>query len=127
MSKIKLVIEIEENDYEALRNDGVQNHIALADEIIRNGTPITEGDLISRSALKEKYIKLLDSAKELGTQVSPCFIDNAPTVEPTYQMPKDYIKNKLDYERPKGDTADSCDMNFFEPEKHMRGDENGKS
>ena len=111
MSKIKLVIEIEENDYEALRNDGVQNHIALADEIIRNGTPITEGDLISRSALKEKYIKLLDSAKELGTQVSPCFIDNAPTVA----------------ERPKGDTADSCDMNFFEPEKHMRGDENGKS
>ena len=26
-----------------------------------------------------------------------------------------------------GDTTDSCDMNFFEPEKHMRGDENGKS
>ena len=38
-------------------------------------------------------------------------IDNAPTV----------------IERPKGDTADSCDMNFFEPEKHMRGDDNGKS
>ena len=50
MSKIKLVIEIDESDYEAIRNDGVQNHIALADEIIRNGTPI-EGDLISRSEL----------------------------------------------------------------------------
>lgn len=27
-------------------------------------------------------------------------IDNAPTVEQSYQEPKDYIKNKLDYVRP---------------------------
>ena len=52
--KIKRVIEIEESDYEALRNDGVQSHIALADEIIANGTPITEGDAISRSELQER-------------------------------------------------------------------------
>lgn len=30
-------------------------------------------------------------------------IANAPTVEPTYQMPEDYIKNKLDYSRPQGE------------------------
>ena len=27
-------------------------------------------------------------------------------VELTYQMPKDYIKNKLDYERPQGEWID---------------------
>lgn len=42
MSKVKLMIEIEESDYKAIKNDGVQSHIALADEIIANGTPITE-------------------------------------------------------------------------------------
>ena len=51
--KIKLLVEVDESDYEALRNGGVQSHIALADEIIANGTPITEGDLISRSELRE--------------------------------------------------------------------------
>lgn len=30
-------------------------------------------------------------------------IDNAPTVEQSYQEPKDYIKNKLDYSRPQGE------------------------
>ena len=43
MSKVKLMIEIDESDYEALRNDGVQSHIALADKIIANGTPLPEG------------------------------------------------------------------------------------
>lgn len=52
--KIKLLVEVDESDYEALRNGGVQSHIALADEIIANGTPITEGDAISRSELQER-------------------------------------------------------------------------
>ena len=52
--KVKLIIEIGEGDYEAIKNDGVQSHIALADEIIANGTPITEGDMISRSELQER-------------------------------------------------------------------------
>ena len=55
-------------------------------------------------------------------------IDYAPTVEypfyaEAYQTGYEEGKN----ERTKGDTTDSCDMNFFEPEKHMRGDNNGKS
>ena len=40
--------------------------------------------------------------KEGTLAISQSQIANAPTVEPTYQMPKDYIKNKLDYERPTG-------------------------
>ena len=60
--KIKLLVEVDESDYEALRNDGVQNHIALADEIIANGTPITEGDWISRSELKENAYNIVDES-----------------------------------------------------------------
>ena len=59
--------------------------------------------LIDADALKEKYFKLLDSAKELGTQVSPCFIDNAPTVlHDNYSMGyQDGVKKVL-LERPQG-------------------------
>ena len=39
---MKLIIDINENEYKALINDGIQNHIALADELIKNGTPYTE-------------------------------------------------------------------------------------
>lgn len=52
-----LLIEIGESDYETIKNDGVQSHIALADEIIANGTPIKEGDAISREALKNDFVK----------------------------------------------------------------------
>lgn len=82
MSKVKLMIEIEEDYYELIKADVKSGNDYKPCVLIANGTPITEGDLISRSALKEKYLNLLDSAKELGTQVGPYFIDNAPTVTP---------------------------------------------
>lgn len=83
--KIKLLVEVDESDYEAVKNDGVQNHIALADEIIRNGTPIlggcsgcnshesclecdkvktTEGDMISRQELLDNIQKVIEDNTE---------------------------------------------------------------
>ena len=34
---MKIVIDIPESDYELIKNDGVQSHIACVDEAIRNG------------------------------------------------------------------------------------------
>ena len=80
-------------------------------------------DLISRNDLKEdmksrlsKCNEWIEKAKDKETKIRASAvkaficevimtIDNAPTVEPTYQMPKDYIKNKLDYDR-SGDVLD---------------------
>lgn len=39
---MKLIIELSENDYKALKEEGVQNHIALADTIIVNSVPYEE-------------------------------------------------------------------------------------
>lgn len=36
---MKLIIELSENEYKALKEDGVQNHIALADTIIVHSMP----------------------------------------------------------------------------------------
>lgn len=60
-------------------------------------------DLISRSALKEIFLQDRCGDNFLPKHFVISTIDNAPTVEPTYQMPKDYIKNKLDYSRPQGE------------------------
>ena len=112
MSKIKLVIECEEQTYAECKRISGLSETAY---VIANGTPITEGDLISRSELIKTVEKGEGISWEHHNKDDMCvrkkYIDNAPAV----------------VERPKGDTTDSCDMNFFEPEKHMRGDENGKS
>lgn len=64
-------------------------------------------DLISREALKEAIRKRLgiSSLKYLTEQERVVVeeIDNAPTVKQSYQAPKDYIRNKLDYLRPHGE------------------------
>ena len=75
---MKLLIEIDENDYETIKNDGVQSHIALADEIIANGEPITD-DMISREQVLNE-IGQLSLAWEYGQGVSDChsIVKNAP-------------------------------------------------
>ena len=91
---MKLMIELSQEEYEFLKdleflNVGRCGYKTIQQNVInaiKFGTPITEGDMISRSALKEKYIKLLESAKELGTQVSPYFIDNAPSIANEIKM-----------------------------------------
>lgn len=39
---MKLIIKLSENDYKALKEEGVQNRITLADTIIANGVPYEE-------------------------------------------------------------------------------------
>jgi len=39
---MKRTIELSENDYRALKEDGVQNHLALADSIIAHSVPYEE-------------------------------------------------------------------------------------
>lgn len=39
---MKRIIELSENDYKALKEDGVQNHLALADSIIAHSVPYEE-------------------------------------------------------------------------------------
>ena len=121
--KIKLLVELSQEEYEFLKdliwvNTGRGNCKTIQKNVInaiKFGTPITEGDLISRSELIKTVEKGEGISWEHHNKDDMCvrkkYIDNAPAV----------------VERPKGDTTDSCDMNFFEPEKHMRGDENGKS
>lgn len=85
---MKLIIELSENDYKALKEDGVQNHLALADTIIAHSMPYDpQGDLISREALKDiwalykKYQpRLATNVYEFGEALRE-LIDTAPTVE----------------------------------------------
>ena len=63
-------------------------------------------DLISRAWLKKhKFTTQVCNGLEIEYVDVVCVatIDNAPTVEQSYQMPKDYLKNKLDYSRPQGE------------------------
>ena len=81
-------------------------------------------DLISRSALKKAVENLVVGGEERlkeyyengskseenewigGVYDAWELIISAPTVEQSYQAPKDYIKNKLDYSRPQGEWKD---------------------
>lgn len=77
---MKLVIELSENDYKALKEDGVQNHIALADTIIACSVPYEErsqGDFISRDYLKQMIPAPIEDEYKYVHQI----IDNAPAVE----------------------------------------------
>ena len=98
---MKRIVELSENDYKALKEDGVHNHLALADEIIAHSEPYEEkpqGDLISRSDIKDHISELLIFYIGEFTKCPKCLydeasgadlanailnaIDNAPTVEP---------------------------------------------
>ena len=75
-------------------------------------------DLISRSSLKTlEYINKGNFNTVEGIRE---WIDNAPTVEQSYQMPKDYIKNKLDYSRPQGEwiTWEEAENYIASPNRH---------
>lgn len=84
---MKLIIEIPDEKYEWIKknNPNPDNNSIVG--YIANGTPITEGDMISRSALKAETKNLMGY---IGSGMSPTMlirnqvidlIDNAPTVE----------------------------------------------
>ncbi len=59
-------------------------------------------DLISRKELRKAF-KECPFFTEVYLYYARQLIDNAPTVEQSYQEPKDYIRNKLDYSRTQGE------------------------
>ena len=85
---MKLIIDIPDYELEEVKNGSIASNIIL--KAVKNGTPITtDGDLISRNALKEE----IEKNKEIGLDKNnePCIefmqiyqiknlIDNAPTV-----------------------------------------------
>ena len=87
MSKIKLIIEIDENDYHRFVSGFAnEDDSILIENLFKNGAPITDGDLISRSALKSEIENLTIYS---GSGMSPSalirnevidLINNAPTI-----------------------------------------------
>ena len=94
MSKIKLVIEIDEEIIKETQTDCLDwGQIHEAEVAIANGTPITEGDLISRKGMKkmvdgwlnmDKYYRPYSKGKTIPTDEVYDLIDNAPSVEANY-------------------------------------------
>lgn len=86
---MKLIIDIDENVFTRLFDNGTEG-ISVEDRIevgkaIRKGTPVsTEGDLISREALKKALKEIFDTVEVVLFDDIIATIDNAPTVEVGY-------------------------------------------
>ena len=95
-NKVRLVIELSQEDYKIICSD---KGYAMANTmwwVIRNGTPITEGDMISRSALRERKTpqveiiggrhngktkeQIVEAYQKGWNDCIDAIIDNAPTV-----------------------------------------------
>ena len=158
MSKIKLVIEIDEETIEyskrctdinyrftdtLLDQHRYERNMAQA---IANGTPITEGDMISREGMKnmvdgwlnmDKYYHPYSKGKTIPTDEVYDLIDNAPIVGGNQKgkwfehidkgllkaRHGNYVLYKVDF------LLDNLarEVNIMESVRQMRGDENGKS
>ena len=100
---MKVIIDIDEDMYKACQR-AVNNPKMTVDEVdvaIANGTPVlTEGDLISREALKKA---IQDNGYKHYFEIFE-IIDNAPTVEEkSYAMGyQDGVEDGLDEIRPQG-------------------------
>ena len=115
---MKLIIDIPDSILETIDDDRVisREQLMVLQKHIANGTPITEGDLISRSALKAAVKTKLTSGEYYPYHFIK-LIDNAPTVEAIKQCKyckhcgnEDYCSNCHSdhslfeyYERPKGE------------------------
>jgi hypothetical protein len=88
---MKLIIDIPDEQYEYIKLSDKNTFADVSSKecmlyAIKNGTPVsTEGDLISRDALKEEFAKHTDSWGDL--QVGwDYLIDNAPAVDPNKEL-----------------------------------------
>lgn len=108
---MKLIIDIPEETFTCLKNmieAECVDPYSLADIIVNKGTPVsTEGDLISRDALKEDFQsrfidcnEWIERAKDKETKIRASAvkafigevlltINNAPTVKPTFGLFKE--------------------------------------
>lgn len=118
---MKLIIDIPYEAYYTFKCDSGKGNLNALGEIVANGTPITEDDCISRSALKEEleayrhtrnYKSDEDEAQNSLLDNILEDIDNAPTLE---SFTKDeyegaYLRGFVDSakanERPKGEWED---------------------
>ena len=107
---MQILIDVEKDYYEMLKYNVEHGQEYKPFEIIANGIPVTD-DMVSRAALKEVItanhylLSARNNSTDYGMFTTGIMqaIDNVPVVDPTYQMPEDYIKNKLDYSRPQGE------------------------
>lgn len=68
---MKRIIELSENDYMALKEDGVQNHLVLADTVIAHSVPYEERSQVEPEKIylakitfdKEQLQEIVDKAK----------------------------------------------------------------
>ena len=91
---MKLIIDIPDYSLEEVQNGSIASSVIL--KAVKNGTPInTEGDLISRSALKEEILKKRGLSWESMQNIF-CItgkeLDNAPTVEPEKAKEGELVK-----------------------------------
>lgn len=90
MSKVKLMIEVDEKYYRNIKEQGSFSTATYQGELLQaiaNGTPITEGDLISRKALVKSIEEIEDNydgyePNDLGKFMNKVYdiIDNAPSI-----------------------------------------------
>ena len=79
---MKLIIDIDEKYYEACKDAVEEYYPSQVEEIIANGTPITEGDLISRSALKEEFDDYIKANPDISGifEIGKFIINKAPSI-----------------------------------------------
>ena len=81
MSKIKLVVEIDERIIEYIKEKDLP--LGMIDDLCRaveNGTPIAEGDMISREHLQNLTCGIIDEEGIIHQVVMLADIDNAPSI-----------------------------------------------
>ena len=69
---MKRIIELSENDYKALKEDGVENHLALANTVIAYSVPYEkrpQGEWIYN---KRKYQYVCSKCGEIPTKYTGC-------------------------------------------------------
>jgi len=102
---MKIVIDIPDEVYNfTIQRGHLPYGVNIAGSII-DGIPYeaTQGDLISREALKEEVEKYLEKRQDIIVWESDIYniIDNAPAIEPTFGLFKDMLCSECD-KRQKG-------------------------
>lgn len=75
---MKLIIELSENDYKALKDEGVQNHIALADTVIAHSVPYEEKPqgMWSITGETDEFYGLVYKCTHCGKEMLACDCHN---------------------------------------------------
>ena len=80
MSNVTVLSKLPEQAYEAIKLNQYCGSKSDLEDIIANGTPITEGDLISREYLQNLTCGIIDEDGIIHQVVMLADIDNAPSI-----------------------------------------------